>query len=330
MEDFVSTLYEEAKLDTIFLTNIYKLVLQMKKTQEIKKEIGLENSNELQGEDNSYQAAHLSEKILERKKLFPALAAKNDPELAKQLMAPDSQVKSENSTRPSESKDVLDMMSQLESLQQEAKIEKKEEKSSRKRKRRDGSYREKGKYEDDDSEPMPGKIYKGRVTNLKVFGAFVFLKGIKGKNEGLIHLTELSNKRIQDPEQIVQRNCEVFVKVLSVTGKRISLSFKDACQKTGMDLDPERMQRRKDLRDERKEKQDKYMMEQSSHETMTAKRKKKIYGVSDMERWEHKQMHMGSVLDRALLQDFDETGGILADDPDSDAEDLEIDIIDED
>jgi len=143
-------------------------------------------------------------------------------------------------------------------------------------------------------------------------------------------MTELSNKRITDPEQIVKRNDDVFVKVLSVTGKRISLSYKDADQTTGMDLDPERMIRRKELRDERTEKQAKYAIEQNNYESMSTQRKKKIYGVSDMERWELKQMEMGKCLDPSLLPGFDEDGGVLADDPDSDAEDLEIDIIDED
>ena len=112
-----------------------------------------------------------------------------------------------------------------------------------------------------DREPIIGKIYQGRVTNIKVFGAFVYLSGIEGKMEGLIHLTELSKKRIQDPGTIVDRNQDVFVKILSVTGKRISLSYKDVDQDTGIDLDPSRMDRRKELKEERMEKQEQYMRE---------------------------------------------------------------------
>lgn len=263
---FIDILCRQAGLDIIFLKNIHNLITQMKKNLGVKKEAGLEN---LDDDGGIYENRADSKKIAERKKMFPALAAKDDADAAKQLLEPDDLPGSSSSKpRPSEDPDVMNMLAELESFQDQHKKEKKEEddaikreKKREKRKRRyDGSYKEPSKYDPDDEEPIPGKIYKGRVTNMKVFGAFVFIRGIKGKNEGLIHLTELSNKRIQDPESVVKRNDEIFVKVLSVTGKRISLSYKDADQTTGMDLDPERMWRRKELRDERNDKQAKYWM----------------------------------------------------------------------
>jgi ATP-dependent RNA helicase DHX8/PRP22 len=239
-----------------------------------------------------------------------------------------------------------DLMAQLEKMQDGGKEEEKEHERYRKEKAKKDAKRE-YKNEDEyekyrydrkrhrssdgplDHAPIIGKIYQGRVTNIKVFGAFVYLSGIEGKMEGLIHLTELSKKRIQDPGTIVDRNQDVFVKILSVTGKRISLSYKDVDQDTGIDLDPSRMDRRKELKEERMEKQEQYMREAVNLENVSNARKKKIHGVSDMERWELKQIMMGGGMDRSLMPDFDDQQGILMEDPDSDAEDLEIDIIEE-
>jgi small subunit ribosomal protein S1 len=69
-----------------------------------------------------------------------------------------------------------------------------------------------------------GSIYDGRVVNLADFGAFVDIGGI----EGLVHLSELSWKRLQSPGEILSRGDTVKVQVLSVDTdrQRVALSMK--------------------------------------------------------------------------------------------------------
>jgi protein Tex len=75
-----------------------------------------------------------------------------------------------------------------------------------------------------------GMIIPGIVTNVTKFGAFVDI-GIK--QDGLVHISNLSKTYIQDPSSVVKLNQHVMVKVLSVDidRKRIQLSMKDVAQK---------------------------------------------------------------------------------------------------
>lgn len=73
----------------------------------------------------------------------------------------------------------------------------------------------------------PGMIVPGSITNITKFGAFVNL-GIK--ENGLIHVSQLADKYIDDPAKVVKINQQVKVKVLEVdlVRKRIQLSLKAA------------------------------------------------------------------------------------------------------
>ncbi len=69
-----------------------------------------------------------------------------------------------------------------------------------------------------------GKIYRGVVSSICDFGVFVDLGGA----DGLVHLSELSWKRVDDPNEVVQVGQEVDVYVLGVdrARKRIALSLR--------------------------------------------------------------------------------------------------------
>ncbi len=71
-----------------------------------------------------------------------------------------------------------------------------------------------------------GMILPGIVTNITNFGAFVDL-GVK--QDGLVHISQLANKFISDPNEIVRLHQHVQVKVTEVdtARKRIQLSMKD-------------------------------------------------------------------------------------------------------
>jgi len=72
---------------------------------------------------------------------------------------------------------------------------------------------------------VPGAELTGIVKTLTPFGAFVDLGGV----DGLLHVSEMSRRRVTDPKEVVSVGQEVRVKVIKVEndGKRISLSMKD-------------------------------------------------------------------------------------------------------
>ncbi len=75
--------------------------------------------------------------------------------------------------------------------------------------------------------PEIGAIYKGKVTGIQTFGAFVEI--VPGK-EGLVHISKLDKGRVEKTEDVVSLGDEIVVKVMEiddVKGK-ISLSRKDA------------------------------------------------------------------------------------------------------
>ena len=71
----------------------------------------------------------------------------------------------------------------------------------------------------------PGAELTGTVKTITPFGAFVDLGGI----DGLLHVSEMSRRRVTYPKELVQVGQEVRVKVIKIEndGKRISLSMKD-------------------------------------------------------------------------------------------------------
>src|SRR5207302_1193159 len=72
---------------------------------------------------------------------------------------------------------------------------------------------------------VPGAELTGTIKTITPFGAFVDLGGI----DGLLHVSEMSRRRVTDPNEVVAVGQEVRVKVIKIEndGKRISLSMKD-------------------------------------------------------------------------------------------------------
>jgi len=75
-----------------------------------------------------------------------------------------------------------------------------------------------GKYE-------PGQIVTGSVTKITNFGVFV---GLENGLEGLLHISELADHKVEDPEEIVKVGDEIQVKILRVDAdeRKIGLSRK--------------------------------------------------------------------------------------------------------
>ncbi|RYY77590.1 MAG: S1 RNA-binding domain-containing protein, partial [Moraxellaceae bacterium] len=70
-----------------------------------------------------------------------------------------------------------------------------------------------------------GMTVPGIVTNITAFGAFV---DIGVKQDGLVHVSQLSNRYVSDPKEVVKLNQKVTVTVteVDVTRKRIALTMK--------------------------------------------------------------------------------------------------------
>jgi small subunit ribosomal protein S1 len=77
-----------------------------------------------------------------------------------------------------------------------------------------------------------GQVVPGKVTKLVPFGAFVRVDdGI----EGLVHISELAERHVELPEQVVNVGDDIFVKVIDIDleRRRISLSLKQANDESG-------------------------------------------------------------------------------------------------
>jgi small subunit ribosomal protein S1 len=82
-----------------------------------------------------------------------------------------------------------------------------------------------------------GQVVPGKVTKLVPFGAFVRVEdGI----EGLVHISELAERHVELPEQVVTVGSDIFVKVIDIDleRRRISLSLKQANDAVTAEFDP--------------------------------------------------------------------------------------------
>jgi len=70
-----------------------------------------------------------------------------------------------------------------------------------------------------------GKIYSGKVVKIMEFGAFV---NFLGKQDGLVHISELAAKRVEKVGDVVKEGDEVSVKVLGFDRGKVKLSIKQA------------------------------------------------------------------------------------------------------
>ncbi len=75
------------------------------------------------------------------------------------------------------------------------------------------------------AKPEMGKIYKGKVVKIMEFGAFV---NFLGKQDGLVHISELANKRVAKVGDVVKEGDEVSVKVVGFDRGKVKLSMKQA------------------------------------------------------------------------------------------------------
>ncbi|PZX12021.1 polyribonucleotide nucleotidyltransferase [Celeribacter halophilus] len=88
------------------------------------------------------------------------------------------------------------------------------------------------------AEPEEGVVYKGKVVKLVDFGAFV---NFFGKRDGLVHVSQIENRRLNHPSDVLKEGQEVFVKLLGFDDRgKVRLGMKMVDQETGKEIAPEK------------------------------------------------------------------------------------------
>jgi polyribonucleotide nucleotidyltransferase len=87
------------------------------------------------------------------------------------------------------------------------------------------------------AEPEANAIYKGTVVKVVDFGAFV---NFFGKKDGLVHVSQIENRRINHPSDVLKEGQEVWVKLLGFDDRgKVRLAMKMVNQETGEEMAPE-------------------------------------------------------------------------------------------
>ncbi|GMS80652.1 hypothetical protein PENTCL1PPCAC_2827, partial [Pristionchus entomophagus] len=178
--------------------------------------------------------------------------------------------------------------------------------------------------------PELNGIYDGKVNSIQSFGAFIQLEGFRGKVEGMCHISQLKNERVNSVADVLSRSQKVKVKVLKMENGKMSLSMKEVDQDTGKDLAPPESQLHPEAvgvfhrnRSPEREKGG----TAGVGTTITAKPRVRL---STPERWELQQMRGAGAISHVDMPNFDEDLGILVNhDDESDGEDIEIELVED-
>jgi ATP-dependent RNA helicase DHX8/PRP22 len=149
-----------------------------------------------------------------------------------------------------------------------------------------------------------------------------------------VHISQLrAEGRVTNVSEVVSRGMKVKIKVLSVTGQKVSLSMKDVCQMTGKDLNP--LSHAPAEREDKDRNPDRPMNSGTSVLRLPVgideneeNSRKRVTRISSPERWEIKQMISSGCIDKSELPDFDDETGLLPKDEDGEA-DIEIELVED-
>ncbi|MEE2810064.1 MAG: polyribonucleotide nucleotidyltransferase [Pseudomonadota bacterium] len=84
------------------------------------------------------------------------------------------------------------------------------------------------------AEPEQGAVYTGKVVKIVDFGAFV---NFFGKRDGLVHVSQIENRRLNHPSDVLKEGQEVKVKLLGFDDRgKVRLSMKVVDQETGEEI----------------------------------------------------------------------------------------------
>jgi len=94
------------------------------------------------------------------------------------------------------------------------------------------------------AEPEEGAIYTGKVVKIVDFGAFV---NFFGKRDGLVHVSQIENRRLNHPSDVLKEGQEVKVKLMGFDDRgKVRLSMKVVDQETGEEIVLEKKEKKED------------------------------------------------------------------------------------
>eukprot|EP00435_Cladocopium_sp_Y103_P075320 s107_g56.t1 len=172
-------------------------------------------------------------------------------------------------------------------------------------------------------------IYKGQVSRLMEYGAFISFETSEGRREGLAHLSEVSRetRNVSRAADHLKRNQECFVKIIGIAGTKLNLSLREVDQETGEDLkvrkvkggeEPDEKDASNPMRKKRMEENAKFGKvtgirldyADNDSERKKLRQKKKL---NEYEMWEAQQLQASGVIEQHERLDCDEEKGLLAD-----------------
>ena len=84
-------------------------------------------------------------------------------------------------------------------------------------------------------DPIVGQVYEGKVVKLMDFGAFV---NFYGKRDGLVHVSQISEERVNHPKDVLTEGQNVKVKLMGIDDRgKSKLSMKVIDQSTGKEVE---------------------------------------------------------------------------------------------
>ncbi|XP_019085937.1 PREDICTED: probable pre-mRNA-splicing factor ATP-dependent RNA helicase DEAH5 isoform X3 [Camelina sativa] len=184
------------------------------------------------------------------------------------------------------------------------------------------------------NEPELYQVYKGRVTRVMDAGCFVQFDKFRGK-EGLVHVSQMATRRVEKPKEFVKRDMEVYVKVISNSNDKLSLSMRDVDQNTGRDLIP---LRKPSDEDDSSRSNPSYRTKDGQvtktgisgirivEENDVAPSRRPLKKMSSPERWEAKQLIASGVLRVDEFPMYDEDGDGMLYQEEGAEEELEIEM----
>ncbi|XP_057427503.1 probable pre-mRNA-splicing factor ATP-dependent RNA helicase DEAH5 [Lotus japonicus] len=185
-------------------------------------------------------------------------------------------------------------------------------------------------------EPELYMVYKGRVSRVMDTGCFVQLDDFRGK-EGLVHVSQIATRRITNAKDVIKRDQEVYVKVISVSGNKLSLAMRDVDQHTGKDLLPLKKSSEDDaprmnpqgLRDGPVSRTGLSGIRIVEEDSVGGSSRRPLKRMSSPEIWEAKQLIASGVMSVSEYPTYDEEGdGLLYQEEDAE-EELEIEMNDD-
>ncbi|CAH2045361.1 unnamed protein product [Thlaspi arvense] len=183
------------------------------------------------------------------------------------------------------------------------------------------------------NEPELYQVYKGRVTRVMDSGCFVQFDRFRGK-EGLVHVSQMATRRVEKAKDFVKRDMEVYVKVISISNDKYSLSMRDVDQNSGRDLIP----LKKPSDDDSSRSNPSYRTRDGQvtktgisgirivEESDVAPSRRPLKKMSSPERWEAKQLIASGALRMDEFPNYDEDGEGMLYQEEGAEEELEIEM----